>query len=80
MKASFLLPKHAATSTRQRILCADAVVPPIIFASYRFAPGGGTGTFAVPWHFPLPLLPPISRPDASRWVPVNDPEGLAFVA
>ena len=31
------------------------------------------------WHFPLPELPPVSRPDASRWVPVNDPEGLVFV-
>lgn len=46
---------------------------------YFFAPGGGTGTTAVPWHFPLPVLPPVRRPDASRWVPVNDPEGLVFV-
>jgi hypothetical protein len=32
-----------------------------------------------PWHFPLPVLLPIGRPDASRWVPLNDLEGLAFV-
>ena len=29
--------------------------------------------------FPLPALPPVSRADASRWVAVNDPEGLVFV-
>jgi hypothetical protein len=46
---------------------------------YRLAAGGGTGTFVTPWHFPLPVLLPIRRPDASRWVPVSDPEGLAFV-
>ena len=45
--------------------------------AYFLTPGGGTT--AVPWHFPLPVLPPVSRPDASRWVPLNDPEGLAFV-
>ena len=47
--------------------------------AYFLSPGGGAGTAAVRWHFPLPVLPPVSRPAASRWVPVNDPEGLAFV-
>ena len=47
--------------------------------AYFFIPSGGVGTTAVPWHFPLPVLPPVSRPEASRWVPVNDPEELAFV-
>ena len=47
--------------------------------AYLFAPGGGTGTFTTPWHFPLPLLLPVSRPDASRWVPLNDPEELPLV-
>lgn len=42
-------------------------------------PRGGAGTTAVPWHFPLPVLPPVSRPDASRRVPVDNPEGLAVV-
>lgn len=46
---------------------------------YFFNPGGGAGTTAAPLHFPLPALPPISRPDASRCVPVDDPDGLPLV-
>ena len=42
-------------------------------------PGGEAETAAVTWHFPLPVLPPVSRPAASRWVLLKDPEGLAFV-
>jgi len=30
----------------------------------------------VPLHFPVPLLLPCTRPDASRSVPVNVPDGL----
>lgn len=44
----------------------------MIFTSYLFTPGGGKGTFATSWHFPMPLLLaeplPITRPEASRWV------------
>ena len=46
---------------------------------YFFKPARGAGVRVTPWHFPLPVLLPIRRPDASRWVPVSDPEGLAFV-
>ena len=30
-------------------------------------------------HFPLPVLLPVIRPEASRCVPVNDPEELPLV-
>lgn len=47
---------------------------------YRFtAVGGGTGTRVTPWHFPLPPLLPVSRPEASRCVPVKDPARLPLV-
>jgi len=42
--------------------------------------GGGIGTFAMPWHFPLPVPVPITRPAASRLVPVKPPAGLLLVA
>ena len=48
-------------------------------STYFFAPAGGTGTRVTPWHFPLPELLPVSRPEASRWVPVTDPEWLPLV-
>ncbi len=38
----------------------------------------GTGTAAVPAHFPVAVLAAIMRPDASRWVLVADP-GLPLV-
>ena len=52
----------------------------MIAAPYLFAPGGGKGTFAVSLHFPVPELLPIIRPEASRRVPVCDPDGLPWVA
>ena len=33
--------------------------------AYFLSPGGEAGTAAVRWHFPLPVLPPVSRPLAS---------------
>ena len=39
--------------------------------AYFFKLGGGTGTGTV--HFPVAVLVPITRPDASRWVLVADP-------
>ena len=52
-----------------------------------FVPRGGTGTFTGVVHFPLPLLLPVSRPEASRWVvvlllafvvPVKRPEASRY--
>jgi hypothetical protein len=37
------------------------------------------GALAAPWHFPLPELLLTRRPDASRRVPLKDPEGLTLV-
>jgi hypothetical protein len=51
----------------------------MIAAPYLFAPGGGKGTFAVSLHFPVPELLPVIRPEASRCVPVCDPDGLPLV-
>jgi hypothetical protein len=48
-------------------------------AFHFFTPGGGTGKGVTLGHFPLPELLPVRRPEASRWVPVNDPEGLPLV-
>ena len=47
-----------------------------IVSAYFFTSGGGTGTRAVPEHFPDAVLVPVTRPDASRWVLVHDPAGL----
>jgi hypothetical protein len=46
---------------------------------YFFIPGGGTGTRATPWHFPVPVLFTATRPDASLCVAVTNPPGLTFV-
>ena len=52
--------------------------------SYR---DGGTGTFTGAVHFPLAVLLPMSRPEASRWVvelplvlvvPANRPEASRY--
>ncbi len=48
--------------------------------SYFFTPGGGTGTRVTPGHFPLPVLLPVSRPEASRWEPVTVPVDLLVVS
>ena len=48
-------------------------------ARCHFTGSGGIGAPVTVLHFPLPVLPPVTRPDASRWVPVNDPEGLPLV-
>ncbi len=34
---------------------------------------------APPWHFPVTLLIPIRRPEASRRVPANDPDELPVI-
>ena len=41
---------------------------------YLLVPAGGTGTRTTPGHFPLPVLLPDTRPEASRLVPVTDPD------
>ncbi len=51
-----------------------------MLTDYFFTLGGVTGTTAVPSHFPLPVLLPIIRPEASRWELLNDPLGLPLVA
>jgi hypothetical protein len=38
------------------------------------------GALAATWHFPLPELLPVKRPEASRWVPLKDPVVLPWVA
>lgn len=48
--------------------------------AYFFTPGGGTGTGVMLGHFPLPELLPVRRPEASRCVPVNDPDLLPVAA
>ena len=48
--------------------------------AYFFTLGGGTGTGAVPVHFPVAVLVPVTRPEASRWVLVAAPAGLPLVA
>lgn len=50
------------------------------FGPYFFAPVKGVGTFATSWHFPVPELLPMIRPEASRCVAVCDPDGLPLVA
>ena len=45
----------------------------------HFFPQIGDCTFATPWHFPLPELRLTSRPDASRCVPLSDPDELPLV-
>jgi hypothetical protein len=44
--------------------------------SYFFALGGGRGIGTLFGHFPLPELVPVTRPEASRRVPVTVPAGL----
>jgi hypothetical protein len=41
--------------------------------SYFFAPAGGGGTRTTLWHLPIPVLFPVTRPDASRRVAVAFP-------
>ena len=50
-----------------------------IGAVHFFPHDGGACTFATPWHFPLPELRLTTRPEGSRWVLLNDPEGLPLV-
>ncbi len=45
-----------------------------------FASVNGTGVRVTPSHFPLPLLLPIISPEASRCLPLNDPDELPLVA
>ncbi len=48
---------------------------------YRELPMGGDDTLTAPWHFPLPELLPISRPEASRnWVRLPLPANPLVVA
>ena len=47
--------------------------------AYFFTPAGGTGVRVTPSHFPLPVLLPARRPDASRLVPLKDPVELPLV-
>ena len=44
--------------------------------AYFFTLEGGKGTGAGLWHFPLPELVPVTRPEASRRMPVTVPAGL----
>ncbi len=39
----------------------------------------GTGTLTGPGHLPLAVLVPVIRPDASRWVLVEEVVGLPLV-
>ena len=36
--------------------------------SYFFAPAGGVGTRSTPWHFPVPVLFPVARPDEYAYI------------
>jgi hypothetical protein len=47
---------------------------------YFFDPVNRTGVRVTLSHFPLPVLLPIIRPEASRCVPLNDPDELPRIA
>ena len=51
----------------------------LLLAPHFFTPGGGTGVRVTLWHFSLPVLLPVTRPEASRCVPLNDPDELPLV-